>query len=197
VGPAALLHATLQDLLAVMNRMREGGAFFDGVGDRLFQVNIFACRQGIARHAYVPVIGSGNEHRVYILGQHFVIIEMGRSSSGGGDPCLHLIAARPIHIAYSDDLVGDAAFVGGIENGSHAAAGSDDSDAKDVVRTQDFGLGKGSKSACDEEAAAIRLKGHGAPRQFVPDDLNSEIHRAARRKQDGYPSGVGIGRRLP
>ena len=122
-----------------MNRMREGGAFFDGVGDRLFQVNVFARRQGIACHAHVPVVGGGDEHRVDILGQHFVIIEMGSSSSGGGRPCLHLIAARPIHIAHGDDLVRNTAFVGAIENGSHAAAGSDHSDAKGVIRTQDFG----------------------------------------------------------
>src|SRR5205085_12354039 len=37
VGPTALLHAALQDLLAGANRLGEGGAFFEGVRDRLFE----------------------------------------------------------------------------------------------------------------------------------------------------------------
>jgi len=46
VAPAALLHAALQDLLAGADRTAEGGAFLNGVGDRLFKIDVFACCRG-------------------------------------------------------------------------------------------------------------------------------------------------------
>ena len=49
VGPAALLHATLQNLFAGANGLRKGSAFFDGVGDRFFQVDVFAGGEGVTR----------------------------------------------------------------------------------------------------------------------------------------------------
>ena len=56
MSPAALLHAALQDLLAGTNRVRKRGAFFQGMGDRLFQIDVLARRQRIDRHADVPVV---------------------------------------------------------------------------------------------------------------------------------------------
>ncbi len=61
VSPAALLHAALQNLLAGANRMGERCAFFDRVGDRLFQVDVFAGGQGIDGHANMPVIRGRDE----------------------------------------------------------------------------------------------------------------------------------------
>ncbi len=81
--------------------------------------------------------GDGDEHGIDIFGQHLVIIDMGGRDAVG--PFLHFIAARPIDVAHGHDLVGGAGFVGGIKQGSHPAAGSDDSDAKGVVCTQNSG----------------------------------------------------------
>ena len=41
VGPAALLHAALQDLFAGADGLRQGRAFFEGVGDGLFKIHVF------------------------------------------------------------------------------------------------------------------------------------------------------------
>ncbi len=56
VSPATLLHAALQNLLAGVNGVGQGGAFLDGVGHRLFQVDVFAGGQRVACHAHVPVV---------------------------------------------------------------------------------------------------------------------------------------------
>src|SRR3984885_7333239 len=162
VSPAALLHPTLQDLLAATHRMGEGGAFFDRVGDGLFQVNVFAGSHCVARDAHVPVVRNSDENRVHVLGQHFVIVDMGGSSSTGG-PRLHLITAWPIDVAHSHNFVGDAGAVGRIEQGCHPLPGSYDPNVKSVVCSEDFGGSKGGQSACYKEAAAIRHIRHNAP----------------------------------
>src|SRR5205823_5776246 len=51
VAPAALLHAALQDLFARANRARERCALLEGVGDRLFQIDVFAGGVGQVIHA--------------------------------------------------------------------------------------------------------------------------------------------------
>ena len=56
VSPAALLHPALQDLFAGAHRLGEGRALFDGVGNGLFQVDIFAGRHCLARDAHMPVV---------------------------------------------------------------------------------------------------------------------------------------------
>ena len=61
VGPTTLLHAALQNSLIGADGAGERGAFFNGVGDRLLQIDVFARSQGIDRHANVPVIGRRDE----------------------------------------------------------------------------------------------------------------------------------------
>ena len=136
VSPAALLHAALQNLLAGTNRAGERGAFLDGVGDRLFQVDVFAGRQGIDRHANVPVVGRRDENRIDVLREHLTIIQVGGRDTVG--PFLDRIAVRRIDVAHRHDLV-RADLVGGIEQVPHPAAGSDDSDANRIVCTQHSG----------------------------------------------------------
>ena len=57
VGPAALLHAALQNLLAGADGFREHGAFFKRVRDGLFEIDVFAGGDGVDGHADVPVVG--------------------------------------------------------------------------------------------------------------------------------------------
>ena len=57
VRPTALLHAALQDLLAGSHGLGEGDAFFDGVGNWFFKIDIFASAKGVGGHANVPVVG--------------------------------------------------------------------------------------------------------------------------------------------
>ncbi len=47
VGPAALLHAALENLLARADGFGEDGAFFEGVGDGFLEVDVFACGDGV------------------------------------------------------------------------------------------------------------------------------------------------------
>ena len=61
MSPTALLHAALQNLLAGTNCVGERRAFLQSVGDRFFQVDVFARRQCIYRHAHVPVIRGRDE----------------------------------------------------------------------------------------------------------------------------------------
>ena len=103
VGPTALLHAALQNLLAGTNRAGKCGAFLEGVGDRLFQIDVFAGGQGIDRHANVPVIRRRDEHGIDVVGEHLTIIQVGSRDSVG--PFLDGIALRPIDIAHGHDLV--------------------------------------------------------------------------------------------
>ena len=160
VGPTALLHAALQNLLAGTHRAGERGAFLDGVGDRLFQINVFAGGQGIDRHANVPVVGRRDEHGIDVGCEHLAIIQMGGRHSVRPFP--DRIAVRPVHIAHRHDLV-RAELVGGVQQVPHPAAGSNHSDANGIVCTQHSGRGERGKSTCDDEAAAIQ---HSSPVRF-------------------------------
>ena len=77
VAPAALLHAALQDLLAGADCPAEGGAFLNGVGDRFFKIDVFACCQGVDRHAHMPVVGRGDNDGIDRLLEDCAIIHMG------------------------------------------------------------------------------------------------------------------------
>ena len=120
------------------NGVREGGAFFESVGDGLLEVDIFA--GGVNRHADVPVVGRCDDDGVDISGEHLVIIDV-----GGGEAArahLHCVATRAVDVADGDELDG-AEFFSGIEQGVHTATGTDDSDAKRVVGAEDAGRGEG------------------------------------------------------
>jgi hypothetical protein len=130
VAPAALLHAALKYLLAGADRTGEGGAFFQGVRDRFFKINIFAGCQGVDRHAHMPVVGRGDKDGVDLLLEDFVKIQVGARDSVGA--FLDGVAARRINVAHRDDLIA-AGLVGRIEQVAHTAACSDNSDAQSVV----------------------------------------------------------------
>ena len=66
VGPTALLHAALEDVFAGADGFGEDGAFFERVGDGLFEVDVFAGGDGVGGHADVPVVGRGDEDGVEV-----------------------------------------------------------------------------------------------------------------------------------
>ena len=136
VAPAALLHAALQDLLAGADCPAEGGAFLNGVGDRFFKIDVFACCQGVDRHAHMPVVGRGDNDGIDRLLEDCAIIHMGGCDAIG--TLFDGVASRSINIANGDDLV-VAEVVGGIEQVAHAAASANYSDAQGVVGAEDSG----------------------------------------------------------
>jgi hypothetical protein len=102
-----------------------------------------------------------------------VWVEVGGGYAVGAG--FHFIAAGTIHVAHGHYLVVCVGFLGTIQQRSHAAAGSDDADAKGIVCTEYSGRGQSRHSTGNDEAAAIGRKWHGAPLPFDPDDLISEI----------------------
>ena len=97
---------------------------------QVLQIDVFAGRQRIDRHANVPVIRRRDEDGINIARKHLVIVEVGRRTAIG--TFFDGVAVWSIDVADGDDLV-RANFVGGIEQVAHAAAGADDSDTEGVV----------------------------------------------------------------
>ena len=79
MGPAALLHAALEDVFAGADGFGEEGAFFECVGDGLFEVDVLAGGDGVGGHVDVPVVGGGDEDGVELLVEDFFVVEV----SGG------------------------------------------------------------------------------------------------------------------
>ena len=133
VRPATLLHAALQNLLAGTNRVSEFGALLDGMGDRLFQIDVLARRQGVDRHGHVPVVRRRDDHCINVLRKNVTIIQV--------DGCqavrafLNGIAVGPVHITGGHNLI-RSNFVGSVEKTLHSMPGADDSNAKGVIRAE-------------------------------------------------------------
>ncbi len=155
VAPTALLHPALQDLFAGADRAGEGGAFLQGVGDWLFEIDVFAGRDGVDSHADVPVVGRGDEDGVELLVENFAIIDVG----GGGETVgaqFYGVATGTVDVTDGYDLVvGD--FVGGVQQVVHAAASADNADAKSVVCAEDSGGGESGEATGDDKSATIEL----------------------------------------
>ena len=153
VDPTALLHAALQNLLARADGFGQDGTFFQSVRDRLFQIDVFACGERVKRHAHMPVVGRGDDHRVNVFRQYLVIVEMrGRQAVG----TLHdRIARGTVDITHGDDFIRGANFVGGVEKAFHAVSGADDADAKFVAGAPDASGCERGHTAGDDETAAI------------------------------------------
>ncbi len=159
MAPTALLHAALEDLLAGADGFGEDGAFFERVGDGLFEVDVFAGGDGVGGDANVPMIGSRDEDGVELLIEDFFVIDV----SAGIRSCGAIfdgVAARGVNVADGDDLV-SADAIGGIEEVIHAAAGADDADAERVVGAEDAGGSESGHSGGDDEVAAIDWDEHG------------------------------------
>src|SRR5437879_2308572 len=159
VHPAALLHAALQDALAGSNCARECRAFLNGVGDRLFQVDIFPRCQRIDCHAHVPMVRRPDDYCIDVLFQNFTVVQVGR-----GYPVRSLpnnIAVGCIDVTYGHDLV-RTDLVRSIEQALHPAAGSDHSNASRIVRSPNSSCSECGKSTCDEETAASRHTWQGS-----------------------------------
>ena len=163
VSPTALLRAALQNLLAGADGAGESGAFFEGVSDGLFQVDVFAGGQGIGCHAHVPVVGRGDEDGIDLLLEHLAVVQVGGGQSVGA--LLDGIAVRRIDVADGDDLV-RTGFIGGIEQATHPAAGADDSDANGVVGAKRPGRGERGKGAGNKKTAAIKRVCQRGPLRF-------------------------------
>ena len=161
VRPTALLHAALEDLLAGADCFGEGFAFFNGVGDGLLEVDVFARGEGVDGHFDVMVVGSGDEDGVDVfVVEDGAVVEVaggfgGSEAGAAGDD---RIAAGLVDVADGEDLVGGD-FVGTVEEGAHTLAGADDSDTEGVAGGEGAGGGEGGEGAGDEEAAAGG--GHG------------------------------------
>src|SRR5262249_43991766 len=66
-GVGHRLHAD-RDRPAVLHRgIDYHDGFADGLGHRLFHVDVLALLHGVDRHASVPVVGRGDAHHVYVL----------------------------------------------------------------------------------------------------------------------------------
>src|SRR4029077_70173 len=112
VAPTPLLHAALQYLFAGAHRIRKCRALLDGVGDRLFKVDVFAGGYGVDGHAHMPMVGRGDNDSVQLLLKKFAIIRVdGRYALRS---FFYRIASRPIDVAHSGDLV-VAGLVGSIK----------------------------------------------------------------------------------
>ena len=133
VCPATLLHAALQNLLTGTNRACQGGSFLDGVSDRFFQINVFAGRERIDRHANVPVVWRCDEHGINVFPQYLAIIQVGSRNAIG--PFFDNVPMRRIDITHSHNLVWTN-LLSRIKQVSHPAPRSDNSDADSIVRTK-------------------------------------------------------------
>ena len=153
VAPTALLHAALEDLFAGADGAGEDGAFFERVGDRLFEVDVFAGGEGVGGHADVPVVGRRDEDGVELVVEDFAIVDV-RGGGVAGGATFDGFAARRVDVADGDDLVA-AGAVGGVEQVAHASAGADDADAKSVVGAEDAGGGESGDAGGDDEIATI------------------------------------------
>ena len=151
--PTALLHSALQNLLAGTHRFGEHRAFLEIVGDRLFQIHVLAGRDRIQRHAEVPVIGGGNDHRIDILVvQDLAVIEM-----RGGESARALfeeVAMRSIDVTDCHDLA-RRCFIRGLNEPLHALAGSNQSEPDLFIGAKNARGSKRRHSSCDDETATI------------------------------------------
>src|ERR1700683_4236448 len=136
VSPTALLHATLQNLLAGTNRVGKRCSFFDGVSDGFFQIHILPRSQSIESHAYMPVVGSRDDYGVDIFLENFAIIEVSRRETEGA--LLDRIPMGGVYVAACDDLI-RCDLVGSVEKSTHTASCADDPYAKSVVGAENAG----------------------------------------------------------
>ena len=56
----------MEDIAGVINNRAEELAFVDGQRQRLFDIDIFACAEGVGGHFYVPMIRDSDEYNVQI-----------------------------------------------------------------------------------------------------------------------------------
>jgi hypothetical protein len=151
--PAALLHATLKNLFAEADCVNERGALLDGVGDRLFQVDVLARGDRIGGDLNVPVVRRRDEYSVDLLVvEDFAVVEVRCGEPVGSR--LDGVAVGRIDVAYGDDLV-RAKMIGGIEQIPHPATGPNNSYAQSVACTKGFCRGEGGKAASYNETTAI------------------------------------------
>ena len=134
VVPAPLLGAGLHHLLRGLDGRDHGRALVDGVRDGLLDVDVLAGGDGLERHRLVPVIGSADEDRVYVLVvEHAAVV---------GD--LRRLAPGDLHRLQHPGLVdvGDRDHLLArqrpelLHEVARAAAGADHADADAVVRAE-------------------------------------------------------------
>ena len=84
VVPTSLLHTGLHDAFGFFDGLYHLLAFFDGMHDGLFAIDILAGFNGVHQHLFVPMVGTGDEHRVDVLPvEEVTVVEVG----GGGRSC--------------------------------------------------------------------------------------------------------------
>ena len=154
VGPTALLHAALENAVAGADGAGECGAFFEGVGDRLFEVDVLASGEGVVCHADVPVVGRGDEDSVERLVEDLAVVGENGGEAVGAEA--DGVPMRAVDVADGSDLVA-ADGIGRREKSAHAAASADDADAKGVVGAENASGGESGESSGDDEAATIEL----------------------------------------
>ena len=73
-GGANALASDLVDAVALLRSGDDLEAFVDRVGHRLFDVDVFACRERVERHLSVPVVRRADKNRIDIISVEYLAI---------------------------------------------------------------------------------------------------------------------------
>ena len=102
VLPGALLHAYLADALVDARGFDDGGAFLDGAGQRLFDVEILAGVERVDGDGGVPMIRNAHERGIDIfLLDEFAVVGV---SAGAGGVFLGQADVRFVDVAEAHDI---------------------------------------------------------------------------------------------
>src|SRR5581483_1736242 len=120
MGPASLLHPTLENAVGLVHSLNQLRALVDGMGNRLFQINVLSGSERITRHPDVPVIRSGDDDGIdIVLAEHLAIVDMrGRRAVRAVS---NIFAARSVDIASGNQFVA-AGLIGTAQKVAHAAS---------------------------------------------------------------------------
>ena len=168
-GEAAALCADLDDAVGGADGIDDAVAFFNGVAERLFDIDVFAGADGVDEHSGVPMVRCGDDDGV----DGFVVEELSvvflTLGTGGGDLEACLDVWR-VDVADRGDLEADFFELAGQE--AAATAGTDEAEVGAAVCAEDALVGGGG----GEDGAAQ----HGV-RQF------NERNGRAKSDARGFP----------
>jgi len=147
----ALLHADLTDAVVYAGGFNDVRPLFDGKGERLFNVDVFAGVESIDGATGVPMVWGGNENGVDIFGsEQFVVVCV---ALGGGGFLLGPVDTFPIDVADGGDI-----YLLSVEKGAHdtdaTAAAADEAKLDTVVGTHNAGVAGSGKGCGHAEGAA-------------------------------------------
>ncbi len=156
--PTALLHAALQNSLRRTNRVDKRFSLVDGMGDRLFKVNIFVRGERVGRHFDVPVIGHGNNHSIQFLIEHLAVIHVSRRVSTARE-CLQVVEVGRVDVGRRHKLK-RSRLLGRMEQGVHTPPDPDSPKLESIVSSPGTGGSRRGQPACHEECAPVGFNLH-------------------------------------